>query len=311
MDSYGGELANVNRVRIGGGGGVECLGGVDPVGRLGGVECIPEHVLAPVLAGPLQRQARDLAVVPSHAAAAAVQHGEAVRGGVRGEVFPDARRVEEHEPGAPHLLALVEALHHGQQALVVDGHGAVDRVVARARRLRIAVPGAADPAAAAAADGYNNAIVIVRRSSGTVRRRLVVSVHPGELVRDAADAADAGDNELARAEAVEAGDLRGVVLEQERGVGRRVVLLRRGVVVGHEVVVEVVVAAHAHVEDAPAQVLRQPRRVAAEPGRARHVAHRRTEVVHLLRQREVPALQHAARHRQNQLGDRRRQLIMS
>ena len=118
----------------------------------------------------------------------------------------------------------------------------------------------------------------------------MVVVHPSELVRDAADQADAGDDKLAGAEAVELGELVGVALEEQRGVVARAVPARGVVVVRHEVVVEVVVAAHADEEDAAAQVRRHLRGVAAELRRVPHVAHRRPEVVHLLRQRVVPAL---------------------
>ena len=134
--SNGGELADVDGVNFGGGVGAEGLGGVDPVDRLRGVEGVPEHVLAPVVARPLQGQARDLPVVPAHAAAAPVQHREPVRGGVRHQVLAALHGVEEDELGPAQPPAAVEALHHGQKPPVVDVDRAVDRLVAPAAVVR-------------------------------------------------------------------------------------------------------------------------------------------------------------------------------
>ena len=79
---------------------------------------------------------------------------------------------------------------------------------------------------------------------------------PRAHVGDARHGPDAGDDEPARAEVVERAELLGVLLHQQRGVLVAVVLVA-GVVVGHQVVVEVVVAAHPDVEDAPRQRRRQ------------------------------------------------------
>ncbi|MQM11087.1 hypothetical protein Taro_043994 [Colocasia esculenta] len=79
-----------------------------------------------------------------------------------------------------------------------------------------------------------------------------------------------------------------VVLNQEGRVGLGIVVVAGGVHAGHEVVVEVVVAAHADGEDAPVQVPKQRRPVA--PEHPRHLLRRRPEVLHLLHHREVVAL---------------------
>jgi hypothetical protein len=75
-----------------------------------------------------------------------------------------------------------------------------------------------------------------------------------------------------------------VLLHEQRGVLVAVVLVA-GVVVGHEVVVEVVVAAHAHVEDAARQRRRQLPRAAQLRGQQ---VHRLLEVFDLLVERDAP-----------------------
>jgi hypothetical protein len=130
------------------------------------------------------------------------------------------------------LVAAVEAFHHGQQPFVVDGDGAVDLLVAAAAPLACVSSATADRDGDAR-DGNANA-------GGRRTALVVVVVDPGELVGDAADLADAGNDELPGAEGVEVGDLTLVVGEEKRGVGGGVVAAGGGVVVGHEVVVEVV-----------------------------------------------------------------------
>lgn len=80
-----------------------------------------------------------------------------------------------------------------------------------------------------------------------------------------------------------------VVLEEEGRVGLGGVLVAGGIHAGHEVVVEVVIAAHADREDAPVQVAAERRPI--PPKHPRHLLHRRAEVLHLVGHGEVVALQ--------------------
>lgn len=71
-----GKLPQVHGVYIRSRRGIVCFLGVDDIGDLGGVECIPEQVASAVGAGRLKRKTCYLPVVPPHAAAALVDHIE-------------------------------------------------------------------------------------------------------------------------------------------------------------------------------------------------------------------------------------------
>jgi hypothetical protein len=109
----------------------------------------------------------------------------------------------------------------------------------------------------------------------------------GQLVGAAPDLADPDHHHLARAVVVQHPQVAAVVGDERVGELLRRVPAARVVEGRHEVVVEVVVAAHAHAEDAPAQVVRRRVLVAQD---AHQRLHRRLVVLHLPRERDPAAL---------------------
>ena len=144
-------------------------------------------------------------------------------------------------------------------------------------RQRVELVDEADEAAVEHLDGVVDA-VDAGDAVGAVAR---------ELVGGAPDLADADHDHLARAVAVERLQVAAVVGDERVGVLLGRVPAARVVEGRHEVVVEVVVAAHADAEDAPAQVVRRRVLVAQD---AHQRLHRRLVVLHLPRERDPPAL---------------------
>jgi hypothetical protein len=224
-------------------------GAVDPVadedvGRLRGVEGVPEEVLVAVGAGQLERQARDLPIVPPDAAAPAVDDLEPVRGGAARDVLEHAVDVDVGEVRAGERVELVHKRH---ELPVEDADGGVDGLDA------------------------GDAVAAQLR----------------QLVGAAPDLAHPHQRHLARAVAVEHLQQPRVLLRQHARVLRRRVPAPRGVEGRHEVVVQVVVAAHAHGEDALAQVRRG--RVLVAQDSYQHL-HRRLVVLDLPTEADAPTL---------------------
>jgi hypothetical protein len=114
--------------------------------------------------------------------------------------------------------------------------------------------------------------VDLRRAGGAVGAAL------RQLVGAAPDLPHAHQRHLPGPKAVQRPELLRVLAGERVGVLLRRVLLAGGVDGRHEVVVEVVVAAHAHREDAPAQVARRRVLVAQD---AHQLLHRRLVVLEL------------------------------
>jgi hypothetical protein len=188
--------------------------GDEDVGRLRGVEGVPEEVLVPVGARRLERQARDLPVVPADAAAPAVGDRDAVGPGRPEDALEDPVEVDV---GEVRPRQRVEPVDQRGELLVEEIDGGVD----------------------------------LAHAGGAVRAVL------RQLVGAAPDLPHAHQRHLPRTVVVQHPELLRVLVDEHVRVLLRRVLLAGGVDDRHEVVVEVVVAAHAHGEDALAQVVRR------------------------------------------------------
>jgi hypothetical protein len=224
-----GERSQIHRVYVGRQRGLVRPPGDEDVGRLRGVEGVPEEVLVPVGARRLERQARDLPVVPADAAAPAV--------GDRGpqDALEDPVEVDVGEVRPRQRVELVD---QRDELLVEEIDGAVD----------------------------------LAHAGGAVRAVL------RQLVGAAPDLPHSHQRHLPRTVVVQHPELLRVLVDEHVRVLLRRVLLAGGVDDRHEVVVEVVVAAHAHGEDALAQVVRRRVLVAQD---AHELLHHRLVVLEL------------------------------
>jgi len=177
-----------------------------------GVVGVPEHIALPVITRRHEWQAGDLPAIPADAAAATVDDGE-----------PERSRVAEDGSENPKIIQVREPSTRETTATGTTGGG----VEAVEQRPHVGV------------EGEHEVVHLLRAPPGDALR---------QHARDAPHRPDAGNHEPPAAGVVQPSELRGELPGQEVGELLRAVPAPR-VVVGHQVVVQVVVAAHPHEED--------------------------------------------------------------